>query len=88
MVVAGDKLFFSRQIDVTAGGTDIDIPVSADWGAGAYVLVTAYRPLAQASPREPVRSIGVAWLAVDNAPRTALALWRSAAATRFCRASA
>ena len=41
---------FRGQIDATAGGTDIDIPVSADWGAGAYVLVTAYRPLAQASP--------------------------------------
>jgi len=70
VVVAGDKLFSSRVIDVAPGGTDVDVPVAADWGAGAYVLVTAYRPLAQASPREPVRSIGVAWLGVDNAPRT------------------
>jgi len=70
VVVAGDKVFSSRTIDVAAGGSTIDIPVSADWGAGAYVLVTAYRPLAQVKPREPVRSIGVAWLGVDNAPRT------------------
>jgi uncharacterized protein YfaS (alpha-2-macroglobulin family) len=70
VVIAGDKVFSSRTIDAPAGGTTVDIPVSADWGAGAYVLVTDYRPLAGVKGREPVRSIGVAWLGVDNAPRT------------------
>ena len=70
MVVAGDRLFSSRLIDAPASGTTVDIPVSADWGAGAYVLVTHYRPLSQVNGREPVRSVGVAWLAVDNGPRT------------------
>jgi uncharacterized protein YfaS (alpha-2-macroglobulin family) len=70
VVIAGDKVFSSRLIDAPAGGATVDIPVSADWGAGAYVLVTAYRPLTDIRGREPVRSIGVAWLGVDNAPRT------------------
>ena len=70
VVVAGDRLFSSRLIDAPASGATVDIPVSADWGAGAYVLVTHYRPLNQVSGREPVRSIGVAWLQVDNGPRT------------------
>ena len=70
VVIAGDKVFSSRTIDAPAGGTTVDIPVSAEWGAGAYVLVTDYRPLASVKGREPVRSIGVAWLGVDNAPRT------------------
>ncbi len=70
VVIAGDKVFSSRLIDAPASGASVDIPVSADWGAGAYVLVTAYRPLSQVRPREPVRSIGVAWIGVDNAPRT------------------
>jgi uncharacterized protein YfaS (alpha-2-macroglobulin family) len=70
VVVAGDKLFSSQVVSAPAGGTSVDIPVSADWGAGAYVLVTDYRPLAKATGREPVRSIGVAWLGVDNAART------------------
>lgn len=70
VVVAGDRIFSSRLIDLPANGTTVDIPVSADWGAGAYVLVTAYRPLANLKGREPVRSIGLAWLGVDNAPRT------------------
>lgn len=70
VVVASDKIFLSKTVDAPAGGTTIDIPVSADWGAGAYVLVTDYRPLNEASGREPVRSVGLVWLALDNAPRT------------------
>ncbi|MES2471248.1 MAG: alpha-2-macroglobulin, partial [Pseudomonadota bacterium] len=70
VVVAGDRVFSSRLIDTPAGGTTVDIPVSAEWGAGAYVLVTAFRPLGNVKGREPVRSIGLAWLGVDNAPRT------------------
>lgn len=70
VVVASDKVFSSRLIDAPAEGATVDIPVSAEWGAGAYVLVTTYRPLGSVKGREPVRSIGVAWLGVDNAPRT------------------
>ncbi|HTQ14831.1 MAG TPA: alpha-2-macroglobulin [Rhizomicrobium sp.] len=70
VVVAGDRVYSSQVIDVPASGAGIDVPVSADWGAGAYVLVTDYRPLDQATGREPVRSIGVAWLGVDNSART------------------
>jgi uncharacterized protein YfaS (alpha-2-macroglobulin family) len=70
VVVAGDRVFSSRLIEAPASGATVDIPVSADWGAGAYVLVTTYRPLSDVKAREPVRSIGVAWLGVDNGPRT------------------
>ena len=47
VVVAGDRVFSSKLIDAPASGATVDIPVSADWGAGAYVLVTDYRPLAR-----------------------------------------
>ena len=70
VVIAGDKVFSSRLIDAPASGASVDIPVSADWGAGAYVLVTDYRPLSSVTGREPVRSIGLTWLGVDNGPRT------------------
>ncbi len=70
VVVAGDKLFSAQVVTAPASGVTFDIPVSADWGAGAYVLVTDYRPLNKASGREPVRSIGLVWLGVDNAART------------------
>ena len=74
VVVAGDRVFSSQLIDAPAGGTTVNIPVQAEWGPGAYVLVTDYRPLAQASGHEPVRSIGLTWLTLDNSPRTLTAL--------------
>jgi uncharacterized protein YfaS (alpha-2-macroglobulin family) len=74
VVVAGDRVFSSQLIDAPAAGAEVDIPVSADWGAGAYVLVTDYKPLNEATGREPVRSIGLVWLGVDNSPRTLTAL--------------
>ena len=70
VVVAGDRIFSSKVIEAPAAGVTVDIPVSAEWGAGAYVLVTHYRPLSAVTGREPVRAIGVAWLGVDNSPRT------------------
>jgi uncharacterized protein YfaS (alpha-2-macroglobulin family) len=70
IVVAGDRVFSSEMVDAPAGGTTVEVPVSADWGPGAYVLVTDYRPLSESTGREPVRSIGLVWLALDNSPRT------------------
>jgi uncharacterized protein YfaS (alpha-2-macroglobulin family) len=70
VVVAGDRVFSSQLVDAPASGTSIDVPVSADWGPGAYVLVTDYRPLNEATGHEPVRAIGLAWLQVDNSGRT------------------
>ncbi|MDE1940139.1 MAG: alpha-2-macroglobulin family protein, partial [Alphaproteobacteria bacterium] len=70
VVVASDKVFSSKVIDAPASGATVDVPVSADWGAGAYVLVTDYRPLDKATGHEPVRSIGLVWLTLDNSQRT------------------
>ena len=55
---------------VPAGGTTVDVPVKAEWGAGAYALVTAWRPLAAPAERTPTRAIGAAWLGLDPALRT------------------
>ncbi|HEY0104913.1 MAG TPA: alpha-2-macroglobulin family protein, partial [Rhizomicrobium sp.] len=70
VVVAGDKVFSSQTIDAPASGASIDVKVDAEWGPGAYVLVTDYRPLNAATGHEPVRAIGLAWLQVDNRERT------------------
>ena len=50
----------------SAPGTDragrrptVDVPVSADWGPGAYALVTAWRPLDKPADRTPTRAIGL-----------------------------
>jgi uncharacterized protein YfaS (alpha-2-macroglobulin family) len=70
VVVAGDRVFSSQLVDAPQNGATVDVRIGDDWGAGAYVLVTDYRPLNDATGREPVRSIGVTWLGIDNASRT------------------
>ena len=82
VVTVVDTRLISRQtVAVEAGETEIALPVTEDWGAGAYVMATLIRPLDASATREPVRSMGLAWAAVDpgsrllpvalDAPRTA-----------------
>lgn len=52
-----------------ADGGEVEIPVTADWGAGAYVTATLYRPGDAQESRMPMRAIGVKWLKVDPAER-------------------
>ncbi len=55
-------------LSVPAGGTDVDVPVSADWGPGAYVTVHVFRTAADAKSR-PGRAIGLAWVGIDPGVR-------------------
>jgi alpha-2-macroglobulin len=70
IAIATDRILTTYTADVPAGGTTIDVPVKAEWGAGAYALVTAWRPLASPAERTPTRAIGATWLAIDPALRT------------------
>ena len=70
VVVAGNHVFESRELHVPAEGATIEIPVKAEWGSGAYVMATAYRPLSAGRAHEPVRAVGVSWVGVDLAERT------------------
>jgi alpha-2-macroglobulin len=70
IVVASNKIHWEKEISVSASGTKVSVPVSADWGAGAYAMVTHYRPLNATGTRAPARSIGVAWLGLDPKERT------------------
>ncbi len=58
-----------REIDLPAEGATVSIPVKAEWGAGAYLVATAYRPLDGAARRMPGRALGLAWFAIDRAER-------------------
>ena len=65
----GDRLIESRTLAVEAGETVVDLPVTEDWGAGAYVTATLIRPMDVAAGRNPARAIGLAWAPVDPGPR-------------------
>jgi uncharacterized protein YfaS (alpha-2-macroglobulin family) len=70
VVIATDRIVATYPVQVPAGGTTVEIPIKADWGAGAYALVTAWRPLAAPAERLPTRAIGAVWLGIDPALRS------------------
>ncbi len=67
VTVGADRLLTTVSATVPEGGTTVDIPVGADWGAGAYITATLYRPGEAPESRMPARAIGVKWLKVDPA---------------------
>ena len=69
VMVVDDRLIATHSVEVTGGAADIDIPVTRDWGPGAYVTAVLYRPMDLAAKRMPARAIGLAWAGVDPADR-------------------
>ncbi|MBL8834726.1 MAG: alpha-2-macroglobulin family protein [Alphaproteobacteria bacterium] len=70
VVIANDRVLAHRVVSVPADGATVEIPVGSDWGAGAYAVVTSYRPIGSGNRRAPVRAIGVSWLGIDASQRT------------------
>lgn len=70
VIVLTDRVHSLRTVSVPAGGADVDVPVSADWGPGAYVAVHLYQPSPDPRGKRPSRAIGLAWIGVDPAGRT------------------
>lgn len=69
VTVLSDRLIDMRAIEVAEGETIVDLPVTADWGAGAYVTVSAFRPMDVTAGRNPARAMGLAHAAVDPGAR-------------------
>ena len=68
ITVSSDRLYDVFTATVPDGGTEIGIPVDADWGAGAYVTATLIRPGGDADNRMPSRAVGIK-VAVDRSGR-------------------
>jgi uncharacterized protein YfaS (alpha-2-macroglobulin family) len=64
VTVGAERLYATLDATVPEAGAEIEIPVGEDWGAGAYVTATLFRPGEAAETRMPARAIGVKWLAV------------------------
>lgn len=67
--VVDDRLISMTTVEVPAGGTTVDLPVTADWGPGAYVTATLLRPLDMGEKRMPSRALGLTWASVDPGDR-------------------
>lgn len=68
LTIATDRVLDSRIVSATQAGKVVKIPVDAAWGAGAYVLASAFRPGGKAE-HGPGRAIGLTWLGIDPKPR-------------------
>ncbi len=67
VLAVSDRVHSLRTVEVPAGGTDLDVPVDAAWGPGAYVAVHVFRA---GDGTRPGRAIGLAWVGIDPAGRT------------------
>jgi uncharacterized protein YfaS (alpha-2-macroglobulin family) len=72
VVVGNDRILATRNVTVGTDGTELEIPVGEGWGAGAYVMATAFRPGAAAGERAmgPARAVGLSWFGIDVTERT------------------
>jgi len=67
--VMSNHLIAMKAVDVKAGENLIDLPVTDDWGAGAYVTAAALRPTADAGSHAPARALGLSYAPVEPGPR-------------------
>jgi len=67
--VLGGGLVASKRETIEEGVSEIALPVTEEWGAGAYVVATLLRPMDVDAKRNPARAMGLAWLPVDPGER-------------------
>lgn len=78
----GDRLIAAQEVEAGEGAQVVELPVTADWGPGAYVTATLIRPMDLAGRRNPARAIGLAWATVDPGPRRLAVRLEAPAETR------
>src|SRR6201999_949195 len=61
VAILNNQLNYSALVDLKKGDNEFSVPVRGDWGAGAYAVVFAHRPLDQVAQRNPGRALGLAW---------------------------
>lgn len=64
VTVMSNRLIAMETYPVTAGENLISLPVTDEWGAGAYVSATVIRPMDVAAGRNPARALGIGYGAV------------------------
>jgi len=70
LLVLSDRVHSLRTLTVPEGGTDVDVPVDASWGPGAYVAAHVFRGGSRDAKSRPNRAVGLTWIGVDPAERT------------------
>lgn len=69
VTVMSNHLIDMMPVDLSEGENILTLPVTDDWGAGAYVSATLIRPMDVAAGHNPARALGLAHAQVDPGPR-------------------
>lgn len=65
VMVMDDRIIDMQAVEVPEGGTTVSLPVTDEWGPGAYVTAVLYRPSSAAEKRMPARALGLAFADVE-----------------------
>ena len=65
VAVASDRLITTKQVTVPKDGATVKLTADANWGAGAYVMVTVVQPRDPVSSPKPRRALGVAYVPLE-----------------------
>ncbi|MCL4186416.1 MAG: alpha-2-macroglobulin family protein [Rhodobacteraceae bacterium] len=79
VTVLSNRLIDLKAVELPEGESVIELPVTDDWGAGAYVTVSLLRPMDVPAGRNPARALGLAHAAVDPGARRLSARFEGAA---------
>ncbi|MEJ1992747.1 MAG: alpha-2-macroglobulin family protein, partial [Maritimibacter sp.] len=66
--VMSNRLIDMITVNAVAGENTVTLPVTEDWGAGAYVTATLIQPLDGLEGHTPTRALGLSYAAVDPGP--------------------
>lgn len=69
VAVIADTIKSMEVVDLAAGGATLSLKADAAWGAGAYLVAFAHRPLDAQAHRMPGRAIGLKWFAIEPEAR-------------------
>ena len=65
VAVATDRLIASRSIHVPKDGATVRLKADANWGGGAYVMVTVVQPRDPVSSPKPRRALGLVYVPLE-----------------------
>ena len=65
ITVVSNHLIAMKAVPVEEGENTVELPVTDDWGAGAYVTASVLRPMDVEAGRNPARALGLSYASVD-----------------------
>jgi uncharacterized protein YfaS (alpha-2-macroglobulin family) len=69
ITVVDNRLIAMKSVEVPAEGMTVDLDVTDQWGPGAYVTASLYRPMDIPARRMPARALGLTWAKIAPGDR-------------------